>query len=95
MMNTVPVERKRKETPAVIASYPSLCRGLQEFKVRLLQYPTSEPIIDIREFVVSDMFKGFSKKGVTLNLQQLIQLRDMLEPMIKDMEALMTTREAK
>lgn len=73
----------RKETPAVLASFPSLCRGNQVLKVRALQYSRSEPIIDIREFVTSELFTGFSKKGVALNLQQLELLLENLPAMIQ------------
>ena len=81
-----PVQVIRKVTPAVLASFPPLKRGQQKFLVRLLQYPKSEPLIDIREYITSDDFNGFSKKGITLNKEQVEILQNEIPNMLEQME---------
>lgn len=77
-----------RETPAVLKSWESLRRGRQELKVRLLQYSKTEPVLDIREYVTSDQFTGFSKKGITLDYDQIMSLRTLLEEVQLEMEKL-------
>lgn len=76
----------RRETPAILASYPALERGNQRLHLRLLQYSRSEPTFDIREFVRTPEANYFTKKGIALTRSQLIQLRDVLPQVIEDMD---------
>lgn len=64
----------RKESPAVLSSYPSLTRGRQELKVRALQYSKSGPLLDIREFLKTNTESRFTKKGITLDIPQVESL---------------------
>jgi hypothetical protein len=76
----------RKETPSVLAAFPGLKRGNQELKMRVLQYSRTEPVLDIREYIVSDQFNGFTKKGISINLEQCRQLLAQLPAMITALE---------
>ena len=78
-----------KRPPKIIKTYGSLPRNsqypLQEFRLRVVKYYNSSALIDIREYVTSDAFTGYSPKGISLNREQLIylttQLHDILEHM--------------
>jgi hypothetical protein len=76
----------RRETPAVLKSYPSLLRGQQELKIRILQYSKSDPILDIREFVTSEEFSGFTKKGLALDLSQVELLQKIIKEALPDLK---------
>jgi len=69
-----PLQFSSRESPAVLASFPSLKRGRQEYKIRVIQYSRSGPLLDIREFLVTPTESRFTKKGVSLNVDQVLQL---------------------
>jgi hypothetical protein len=73
-----PKEYLRKESPAVLASFPSLKRGRQELKVRVIQYSKSGPLLDIREFLTTPETR-FTKKGITISWDQLLVLMNTLD----------------
>lgn len=78
-----------KRPPRIIKVYNSLPRNpkypLQEFRLRVVKYHNSDALLDIREYVTSDLFTGYSPKGVSLNREQLIYIAanmpDILEQM--------------
>lgn len=78
----------RKETPAVLQTFKALSRGNLQLLVRLVQYSKTEPLIDIREYIRSDDFSGFSKKGLTFTRDQLVQLQEDIPKMIQAMDEL-------
>lgn len=59
-----------RNLPNVLHTFPTLRRGNLQLRVRVVQYPKSEPLLDIREYVTGPEFNGFSKKGITLDLAQ-------------------------
>jgi hypothetical protein len=62
----------------VIAELPAVGK----YRVRLIaneKKPSSGPILDIREFVASETFEGFTRRGIRLSERTLIQaLHDAL-----------------
>ena len=74
----------RKESPAVLASFPSLKRARQELKVRTLQYSKSGPLLDIREFLVTATESRFTKKGITLDRAQIQLLNKICAQWLED-----------
>jgi hypothetical protein len=80
-----PRPQYRRETPAVLKSFPSLTRGQQELKIRILQYSKSAPILDIREFVTSEEFSGFTKKGLALDHSQVLALEKVIKEAKNDL----------
>jgi hypothetical protein len=72
-----------RHLPAVLHSFPTLRRGKQQLRVRIVQYPRSEPLLDIREFITGETFNGFSKKGITINLEQATSLFENVELIMK------------
>lgn len=78
-----------KRPPKIIKVYDSLPRNpqypLQEFKLRVVKYSNSTALLDIREYVTSDLFTGYSPKGISINREQMIylcaQMVDILENM--------------
>lgn len=77
----------RKETPSVLSTFPSLKRGFQELKVRVLQYRKTPKLLDIREYISTDDSSGFTRKGVTLDLSQAEQLLAQLPAMIEELKS--------
>jgi len=57
---------KPKTPPAVLQTFPTLRRGKLQLRTRVVQYPKSERLLDIREYVTSDQFNGFTPKGISL-----------------------------
>lgn len=61
--------------PKIFKPYPNLvrndCKPLQQLHVRLVQYEGEPICLDIREYVISDLYSGYNKKGVMLTKQQL------------------------
>ncbi len=57
-----------KRPPVIIKAYDSLPRNpkypLQEFKLREVKYHNSTVLLDIREYITSDEFNGYSPKGI-------------------------------
>ena len=82
-----PRRQERPETPAVLGAFPSLHRGRTEFKIRVLRFRKSEPLVDIREYAKypNQNFHGFTKKGVTFNAQNLDELEKLLPEIRKVM----------
>jgi len=78
-----------KRKPKILSVFPSLPRTeaypLQEFKISVIQYPNSEVLADIREFVTSTTGTGFSKKGLSLTLSQAVYLNSILPDIIRRM----------
>ena len=79
-----------KRPPIVIKAYDSLPRNpkypLQEFKLRVVKYHNSSLLLDIREYITSDEFNGYSPKGISLNKEQLMYLAAQLHDIIKYMQ---------
>jgi hypothetical protein len=79
-----------KRPPKIIKVYDSLPRNpqypLQEFKLRVVKYHNSAALIDIREYVTSDLFTGYSPKGISLNREQLIYLSTQLHDILENMK---------
>lgn len=71
-----------KRPPYEIKVYESLPRNpqfpLQEFKVRVVKYQNSDMLLDIREFITSELFTGYSPKGITINEEQVRYLFSIL-----------------
>jgi len=74
---------RTKSLPSVLHSFPTLRRGKQQLRVRIVQYPKSEPLLDIREFITGEEFNGFSKKGICINLEQATSLFENVELIMK------------
>lgn len=68
----------KKVTPQILHVWPSIRNKnapLQEFKVAIIKFHNNPDYqVDIREFVTSPQFQGYTSKGITFNLDQLIQL---------------------
>lgn len=75
--------QKTQKIPAVLNTYPSLRRGKQELKVRVLQYSRSPRTLDIREYLETAEFNGFSKKGISITLEQFQLLLEHKDDIIK------------
>lgn len=79
-----------KRKPKILSVFPSLPRTeaypLQEFKLSIIQYPNSDLLADIREFVTSTSGTGFSKKGLSLTLEQCEYLNSILPSIIRRMK---------
>jgi len=79
-----------KRPPIVIKEYDSLPRNpkypLQEFKLRVVKYHNSTVLLDIREYITSDEFNGYSPKGVSLNREQLMYFAAQLHDIINHMK---------
>lgn len=76
---TPPKKYKQSESPAVLLSLPSLRRSRQELKVRVVQYSKSEPQLDIREYLSQNGEFRFTKKGITLDAEHVIQLKAAID----------------
>lgn len=67
-----------KRPPRVLKVFPSLPRvekyPMQEFKCRVVQYHNSEVLLDIREHVTSEVYTGYTPKGVSLTKEQFAYL---------------------
>lgn len=78
-----------KRPPIVIKAYDSLPRNpkypLQEFRLRVVKYHNSSLLLDIREYITSNEFNGYSPKGTSLNLEQVMYLAAQLHDIIKCM----------
>lgn len=81
-----------KESPIVITTYQSLPRNTKYFygidtKVRLLTYNNNPQLLcDVRDYVRSKAYTGFTPKGIALNREQVVALLAMLPDILKDME---------
>ena len=74
-------------------SKPSAEEILREFppvgkyRIRLLQNPkrpAEAPSLDIREYIASDTFEGFTRRGIRINDRaQLDLLRDILKEVLE------------
>lgn len=78
-----------KRLPLIIKEYDSLPRNpkypLQEFKLRVVKYHNSTTLLDIREYITSTEFNGYSPKGISLNREQIMYLAAQLHDIIKHM----------
>lgn len=79
-----------KRPPIIIKAYDSLPRNpkypLQEFRLRVVKYHNSSVLLDIREFVTSTEFTGYSPKGISLNREQLLYLVAQAHDILKHMK---------
>jgi hypothetical protein len=70
----------------VLHSFPTLRRGKQQLRVRIVQYPKSERLLDIREYITGEAFNGFSPKGIALDLTETKSLAENMPLIIKALE---------
>src|SRR5258706_14921844 len=83
-----------RKKPKILKVFASIERNeltpLQEFKLSVVEYANSKQgvLFDIREFVTSEIFIGYSAKGVALTLAQTKYLYNMLPDVIEVMEKL-------
>ncbi len=69
----------------VIVGFPAIGK----YKVRLIsaKRKPKESVLDIREFVESEKFVGFTRRGIRLmDKSQVALLRDILEKALGEME---------
>ena len=79
-----------RRPPVVHKRYPSLPRSekypLQEFRVRIIEYPNSPILFDLREFVTSEQYTDYTPKGVCLTRQQFEALFELGPDILKEMD---------
>jgi hypothetical protein len=79
-----------KRPPNVIKAYDSLPRNskypLQEFRLRIVKYHNSTILLDIREYITSDEFTGYSPKGTSLNKEQVLYLAAQMHDILSHMK---------
>lgn len=85
----------RRESPSVLQTFPSLRQGTKEYKIRLVQYSKSPPLLDLREYLNNQMspvtgkpYTGFTRRGLTLDLEQCRSLMDILPEIVSHLEVL-------
>lgn len=68
----------------VVKEFPPLGK----YRVRILEHPkTHEKVLDIREFVSTDSFSGYTRRGIRLSGKaQIDLLRDVLGDVLQSME---------
>ena len=78
MPKSSPVQKEE-----VLREFPPLGK----YRVRLLRNPRGlEQILDIREFVETDQFSGYTRRGIRLSDRaQLDLLRDTLTEILRDL----------
>ena len=78
-----------KKPPRCLQTFPSLPRNpaypLQEFKVRVVQYHNSNALLDIREYVTTETAAYYSKKGLSVTLEQVEHLYLLLDDILSSM----------
>ena len=61
--------------------------SIGKYKVRLIRDPKkpgADPVLDIREFVKSEKFEGFTRRGIRLSERaQMDLLRDILKEVLE------------
>lgn len=81
-----------KRPPKIIKTYDSLPRNpqypLQEFKLRVVKYHNSVTLLDLREYVTSDAFTGYSPKGISITREQLLYLFTQLPNILDSLKGL-------
>lgn len=80
------IVQQQRSLPNTLHTFPTLTRGNLKFRVRVIQYPKSERLLDIREYVTGPEFNGFSKKGITLDINQVRTLFENRELIIQALE---------
>lgn len=79
-----------KRPPYCLLVLPSLPRSevypLQEFKLRVIKYNNSSKLLDIREYITSEMFTGYSPKGISITLEQVEHLYLHMDDIMKAMK---------
>jgi hypothetical protein len=79
------VEKKTQKArrEEVVREYPPVGR----YRVRLLHDPRKtgdEPVLDIREYVSSETFEGFTRRGIRVSERaQIDLLRDILKEVLE------------
>lgn len=87
--------KKTRLKPTLIKVYPSLPKpypdSLLDIRIRVIKYPDSDRLLDIREFVTNGTdpkthkpFTGFSNKGLCLNEDQIVFLVMLFAEVIND-----------
>lgn len=79
-----------KKSPKCLHVFPSLPRvnayPLQEFKIRVIQYPNSPKLLDIREFITAPNYQGYGWKGISLTKEQVDFLFSIQSPVMEVMK---------
>ena len=80
-----------KKPPKIIKVFPSLERNpnypMQEFKIRVVEYPTNpDRLLDIREYITSDLYTGYSPKGISITLTQFNYLLSLSSQILSALE---------
>lgn len=86
------VPQHRKSMPAVVGAFPALIRGKQILHVRCLQYSGTDATLDIREWLRTETFDGYSRKGISITLDQLLVLEEHLPTIKKVLESLKNSK---
>ena len=81
------VEKKTTKKSArkdeIVADLPTIGK----YRVRLIRdakKPGADPVLDIREFVTSEKFEGFTRRGIRLSERaQMDLLRDILKEVLE------------
>ena len=75
--------QKSNRKDEIIDDLPSVGR----YRVRLIRdakKPGTDPVLDIREFVSSEKFEGFTRRGIRLSERaQMDLLRDILKEVLE------------
>ena len=76
-------KKKKKFTEIVVKEFTDIGR----YKVRIVKSgKDSDPVVDVREYIDSEGFTGFTRKGVRLQWDALMSLEKILPELIKEME---------
>ena len=80
-----------KKPPKIIKVFPSLERNpnypMQEFKIRVVEYPTNpDRLLDIREYITSDLYTGYSPKGISITFTQFKYLLSLTSQILLALE---------
>lgn len=60
---------------------------ISKYKVRIVRPAADkDPVADIREYIETEKYKGFTRKGVRLPWDGLMTLEKILPELIKEME---------
>jgi|ERR1700737_1274237 hypothetical protein len=73
----------------VLAEFPDLYQiGYSRLRVRIVQSgASSEPRLDIRVYIESPLFTGFTRRGLRLDTKTLDRLREMLPAIAQKLHA--------
>lgn len=76
-------KEKKKFNEIVIKEFTDISK----YKVRIVR-PSADkdPVVDIREYIETEKYKGFTRKGIRLPWDGLMTLEKILPDLIKEME---------